>query len=186
MLAAHPPCFQATTLVHAYTRDAATQLGGTITVGSHTYFSEGATGLAMLLQALTEKEEVETFVRGAQTTLGKAATSIKEIGSARAAAKALVAALPHIMECRRRVDDKNRLLKAMASAGNLPSAGQTVDMTQVDNAWDSFTSQLQQHDSHLDEQKNQLQGQLTRQVTRLSLLATPVACASNHPKRSLV
>lgn len=124
----------------------------------------------MLLQALTEKDEVEAFVADAQTTLGNAATSIEEIGSARQAAKALVAALPHIMDCRRRVDDKNRLLKAMAAAGNLTNAGQAVDMTEVDNAWDSFTSQLQQHDTHLDEQKNQLQGQLARQVTGLSLL----------------
>lgn len=124
----------------------------------------------MLLQALTEKDQVEAFVADAQTTLGKAATSIEEIGSARQAAKALVAALPHIMDCRRRVDDKNRLLKAMATAGNLTGAGQAVDMTEVDNAWDSFTSQLQQHDTHLDEQKNQLQGQLARQVTELSLL----------------
>ncbi|KAL3130926.1 hypothetical protein ABBQ38_000251 [Trebouxia sp. C0009 RCD-2024] len=118
-------------------------------------------------KALTEKDEVEAFVADAQTTLGNAATSIEEIGSARQAAKALVAALPHIMDCRRRVDDKNRLLKAMAAAGNLTNAGQAVDMTEVDNAWDSFTSQLQQHDTHLDEQKNQLQGQLARQAGEL-------------------
>ena len=117
-----------------------------------------------MLQALTEKEEVETFVASAQATLSKAATSIEEIGTARQAAKSLMAALPHIMECRRRVDDKNRLLKSVASASSLPSVGQAVDMTEVDNAWDSFTSQLQQHDIHLDEQKNQLQGQLARQV----------------------
>ena len=112
---------------------------------------------------------METFVADAQTTLGKAATSIEEIGSARQAAKTLMAALPHIMECRRRVDDKNRLLKSMAAASSLPSVGQTVDMTEVDNAWDSFSSQLEQHDIHLDEQKNQLQGQLARQVTGLFL-----------------
>lgn len=113
---------------------------------------------------------METFVANAQATLGKAATSIEEIGAARQAAKSLVAALPHIMECRRRVDDKNRLLKSMATASSLPSVGQTVDMTEVDNAWDSFTSQLQQHDIRLDEQKNQLQGQLARQVKQVFLL----------------
>ena len=123
-----------------------------------------------MLQALTEKEEVEAFVANAHATLGKAATSIEEIGTARQAAKSLVAALPHIMECRRQVDDKNRLLKSMAAASSLLSVGQTVDMTEVDNAWDSFTSQLQQHDVHLDEQKNQLQGQLARQVKKLFLL----------------
>ena len=101
----------------------------------------------------------------AQATLGKAATSIEEIGTARQAAKAFVAALPHIMDCRRRIDEKNRLLKSMAAAGTVAGVGQPVDMADVDNAWDSFTAQLQQHDTHLDEQKNQLQGQLTRQVS---------------------
>ena len=120
-----------------------------------------------MLQAVAEKQEVEGFVTDAQATLSKAAASIEEIGSARQAAKSLVAALPHIMECRRRVDEKNRLLRSIAAASNLSSAGQLVDMTAVDNAWDSFTAQLQQHDTHLDEQKNQLQGQLARQVTCL-------------------
>lgn len=101
----------------------------------------------------------------AQATLGKAATSIEEIGTARQAAKAFVAALPHIMDCRRRIDEKNRLLKSMAAAGTVAGVGQPVDMADVDNAWDSFTAQLQQHDTHLDEQKNQLQGQLTRQAS---------------------
>jgi len=107
---------------------------------------------------------VEAFVSNAQATLGKTATSIEEIGTARQGAKSLVAALPHIMDCRRRIDEKNRLLKSMAAAGGMAGVGQPVDMTDVDNAWDSFTSQLQQHDTHLDEQKNQLQGQLARQV----------------------
>ena len=133
-----------------------------------------------MLQALTEKEEVETFVANAQATLSKAATSIEEIGTARQAAKSLVAALPHIMDCRRRVDDKNRLLKSVAAASSLPSVGQAVDMTEVDNAWDSFTSQLQQHDIHLDEQKNQLQGQLARQVQELFLRMCGL---HSHPKQ---
>ena len=119
------------------------------------------------MQAVAEKEEVETFVANAQATLGKAAASIEEIGSARQAAKTLVAALPRIMDCRRRIDEKNRLLKSMVAASSSSSIGQTVSMTEVDNAWDSFTAQLQQHDTHLDEQKNQLQGQLARQVVQL-------------------
>lgn len=114
---------------------------------------------------------MESFASNAQATLGKAATSIEEIGTARQAAKAFVAALPHIMDCRRRIDEKNRLLKSMAAAGSVAGVGQPVDMADVDNAWDSFTAQLQQHDTHLDEQKNQLQGQLTRQVSTLGCLA---------------
>lgn len=101
----------------------------------------------------------------AQATLGKAATSIEEIGTARQAAKTLVAALPRILDCRRCIDDKNRLLKAAAVGGSTISGNQAVDMSEVDNAWDSFTAQLQQHDARLDEQKGQLQGQLDRQVS---------------------
>ena len=39
-----------------------------------------------------------------------------------------------------------------------------VDMSEVNSAWEAFTAQLQQHESHLDEQKSQLQGQVLRQV----------------------
>ena len=116
------------------------------------------------MQALSEKNEVEAFVSDAQATLGKAATSIEEIGTARQAAKTLVSSLPHIMDCRRHIDEKNRLLKSVAAVGSVAGLGQPVDMADVDNAWDAFTAQLQQHDTHLDEQKNQLQGQLARQV----------------------
>lgn len=117
------------------------------------------------MQALSHKNEVEAFVSDAQATLGKAATSIEEIGTARQAAKTLVSSLPHIMDCRRHIDDSNRLLKSMAAVGSVGvGLGQPVDMADVDNAWDAFTAQLQQHDTHLDEQKNQLQGQLARQV----------------------
>ncbi|DBA90074.1 TPA: hypothetical protein ACH3X2_004335 [Trebouxia sp. C0005] len=116
-------------------------------------------------KALSHKNEVEAFVSDAQATLGKAATSIEEIGTARQAAKTLVSSLPHIMDCRRHIDDSNRLLKSMAAVGSVGvGLGQPVDMADVDNAWDAFTAQLQQHDTHLDEQKNQLQGQLARQV----------------------
>ena len=114
---------------------------------------------------------METFVLNAQATLGKAAASIEEIGSARQAAKALMSSLPRIMDYRCRIDEKNRLMKTAAGSGATTIA-QTVDMTDVDNAWESFTAQLQQHDARLDEQKGQLQGQLQRQV-RYSSMPTP-------------
>ena len=114
-------------------------------------------------QAMADKREVEDFVRDAQNTLAKTATSIEEIGTARQSAKTLMASLPHIMESRRRIEEKNRLSRTMASSANA-IVGQQVDMTEVDNAWETFTAQLQQHDALLEDQKQQLQGQLTRQV----------------------
>lgn len=112
---------------------------------------------------MSDKREVEQFVHEAQASLAKTAASIEEIGCARQSAKSLMAALPHIVECRQRIEDKNRLLRTMAPSGST-FVGQQVDMTEVNNAWESFTAQLQQHDALLEDQKHQLQGQLTRQV----------------------
>ena len=39
-----------------------------------------------------------------------------------------------------------------------------VDMSEVNSAWEAFTAQLQQLESHLEEQKSQLQGQVLHQV----------------------
>lgn len=126
---------------------------------------------------MSDKDEVEDFVRDAQATLAKTATSIEEIGTARQSAKTLMAALPHIMDCRRRIEEKNRLLRTMAPSSGA-AVGQQVDMTEVDNAWESFTAQLQQHDALLEDQKHHLQGQLIRQVLdcHLSALDTFATC----------
>ena len=50
-----------------------------------------------------------------------------------------------------------------------------VDMGEVDSAWEAFTAQLQQHESHLEEQKSQLQGQVSRQVRTAYSTAPSVA-----------
>lgn len=68
------------------------------------------------------------------------------------------------MFCRRRIEEKNRLLRSMGAGSGGSLTGSGVSMAELDNTWEAFTSQLQQHESHLEEQKNQLQGQVARQV----------------------
>ena len=126
---------------------------------------------------MADKREVETFVHEAQNTLAKRAASIEEIGTARQTAKGLMAALPQIVERRRRIEENNRLLRSMASSSNAVM-GQQVDMTEVDNAWENFTTQLQQHDAQLEDQKQQLQGSLNRQVCVLWLIIADSYCCS--------
>ena len=57
-----------------------------------------------------------------------------------------------------------------------------VDMSEVDSAWEAFTAQLQQHESHLEEQKSQLQGQVSRQVsTAIAVCCAAVSVTVNWP-----
>jgi dynein heavy chain 2, cytosolic len=39
-----------------------------------------------------------------------------------------------------------------------------VDMSEVNNKWEGFMTNLQQFDAHLEEQKTQLQGQIGKKV----------------------
>ena len=64
---------------------------------------------------------------------------------------------------RRRIDEKNKLLRAMAASGK-DAAYAVVDLTEVNNAWESFTTQLQQFDANLEEQKGQLGGLIAKQL----------------------
>ena len=117
---------------------------------------------------------------------------------------------PFTLQIRRRIDEKNKLLRAMAASGK-DAAYAVVDLTdvsdcwggsgwaaavglrrlacggwaavigqhrgrpcltpppvphrpQVNNQWESFTTQLQQFDAHLDEQKQQLGTVIAKQL----------------------
>ena len=40
-----------------------------------------------------------------------------------------------------------------------------VDMSELNNEWETFQTKLQQHETHLEDQKNQLKGQIERNIT---------------------
>ncbi len=58
-----------------------------------------------------------------------------------------------------------------------------VDMSEVNGAWEAFTAQLQQHESHLEEQKSQLQSQVSRQVR--TAYSTALCCGAVRGSQSL-
>lgn len=68
----------------------------------------------------------------------------------------------YTLDCRRRIEEKNRLLTAMGPAAFGASAA--VDVGEVDGAWEAFSNSLQQHENHLELQKDHLVVQLTSQV----------------------
>lgn len=59
------------------------------------------------------------------------------------------------LQVRRRIEEKNKLLRQMAGSGR--EAFAVVELGDVNNQWEAFTTQLQQFDAHLEEQKTGLQ-----------------------------
>jgi hypothetical protein len=89
-----------------------------------------------------------------------------------------------------RVEEKNRLLRQIAAAGSASSAVTAVDMSEVQERWDAFTTSLHQHDAHLEGQRGELQQQVLRQVEDFkgtiagfaSRSVTAAACIPEIPK----
>jgi hypothetical protein len=72
------------------------------------------------------------------------------------------------LQLRKRVEEKNRLLRQMAAAtpaGATASSSLTpVDLAGLSERWDGFVGQLQAYDSHLEGQQQGLQLQLGKKV----------------------
>lgn len=102
-----------------------------------------------------EKDAVEEFMKNGRELFTRQANTVEDIGLAGQEAKTLTAKLADVQAVRRRIDEKNKLLRQMAGGGREAQFA-VVDLTEVNNNWDAFTNQLQQFDAHLEEQKNQL------------------------------
>lgn len=114
-------------------------------------------------KALAEKEQVEDFMKGGKDLFTREAYSVEDIGRSGQEARTMVDELVQVGKVKRRIDDKNKLLRAMAVNGKEAQYA-VVDMSDVNNAWESFTTQLQQFDAHLDEQKAQLSVLVVKQL----------------------
>ncbi|MEW5298927.1 MAG: hypothetical protein WDW36_001997 [Sanguina aurantia] len=113
-------------------------------------------------KAVAEKEEVEDFMKGCGSLFTKSASSVEDIGVAGQEAKGMVEQLAAVGQVRRRIEEKNRLLRQMAGSGR--EAFAVVELGDVNNRWEAFTTQLQQFDAHLEEQKAGLQVQIVKQL----------------------
>lgn len=77
-----------------------------------------------------------------------------------------------LIQLRKRVEDKNRLLRQLAASaaaasgmsGSSNSGLSPVDLSGLSERWDSFVGQLQVYDSHLESQRKGLQQQLTKKI----------------------
>ncbi|KAG1663699.1 hypothetical protein FOA52_013267 [Chlamydomonas sp. UWO 241] len=114
-------------------------------------------------KTVTEKELVEEFIKNGGELFTKQCGSVEEIGLAGQEARGMVDGIMEIGQVRRRIDEKNKLLRAMA-LNSKDAQYAVVDMGEVNNQWDTFTTQLQQFDCHLEEQKVQLAGQIGKQL----------------------
>ncbi|GLI62890.1 cytoplasmic dynein 1b heavy chain [Volvox africanus] len=114
-------------------------------------------------KTVTEKDQIEDFMKNGRELFQRQANTVEDIGVAGQEAKLLTAKLAEVQVARRRIDEKNKLLRQMAGGGR-DAAFAVVDLADVNNSWDAFTTQLQQFDAHLEEQKNQLGVQISRQL----------------------
>jgi hypothetical protein len=73
-----------------------------------------------------------------------------------------------MLQLRKRVEEKNRLLRQMAAATPASAAASSsltpVDLAGLSERWDGFVGQLQAYDSHLEGQQQGLQVQLGKKV----------------------
>nr|BCL66104.1 cytoplasmic dynein 1b heavy chain [Volvox africanus] len=114
-------------------------------------------------KTVAEKDQIEDFMKNGRELFQRQANTVEDIGMAGQEAKALTAKLAEVQAARRRIDEKNKLLRQMAGGGR-DAAFAVVELADVNNSWDTFTTQLQQFDAHLEEQKNQLGVQISRQL----------------------
>ena len=115
-------------------------------------------------KAVAEKEEIEGYMHEGRSILEGNAASVEEIGRARQNAKSLIGNVMYMQNLRRKIEEKNKLLRVVG-AGAGAGAPAAVDISFLRNEWDSFTQKLQQHESHLEEQKDSLKAEIDKQVT---------------------
>ncbi|WIA17572.1 hypothetical protein OEZ85_014399 [Tetradesmus obliquus] len=127
-----------------------------------------ALGASLRKKALAERQAIEDFLSAGAALLALQASSVEEIGRAGQEARGLVARLGEVPQLRKRVEEKNRLLRQMAAAtpaGAAASSALTaVDLAGLSERWDGFVGQLQAYDSHLEGQRAGLQQQLGKKL----------------------
>lgn len=112
---------------------------------------------------MEEAEDIKEFMANGRDALSSKANSVEEIGQERQRAKSLVDSLSTMMDKRRRVEEKNKLLRQMAGGGNAAQFA-TVDLKEIVSEWEGFTEKLEQHGQVLEERKGQLQQGIVKQV----------------------
>ncbi|KXZ45909.1 DHC7 protein [Gonium pectorale] len=133
------------------------------TIDEHMKKLQEALVSSLRRKTLQEKDQVEDFMKNGRELFTKQANTVEDIGNAGQEAKSLTAKLVDVQAARRRIDEKNKLLRQMAGGGR-DATFAVVDLTEVNNSWDAFTTQLQQFDAHLEEQKGALAVQIGRQL----------------------
>ncbi|KAJ9505745.1 hypothetical protein QJQ45_029246, partial [Haematococcus lacustris] len=115
-------------------------------------------------KAVAEKEQIEEFMRGGKELFNRQASTVEEIGKAGLEARGMVDGLAELAQVKRRIEEKNKLLRAMAAGTGREAAFAAVDLTEANAAWEAFSTQLQQFDANLEEQKTQLATAIEKQV----------------------
>lgn len=115
------------------------------------------------MQAVNDAEEIRTFMIGGGELFESKADTIQKIGEERQKAKAMVEALPRIMEIWHRLEEKNKLLRQMATGGT-STQFEAVNVKSMANDWGNFTEKLHRYGEVAEDRKNELQKGIVKQV----------------------
>lgn len=128
-----------------------------------------------------EKLEVEQFLNDARDMLQMKANSVEEIAEMRAKAKEIVEKRKRMQMLRKKVEEKNKLIRAMGgtvgggssgakgigpggSTGAGGASATTVDINSLNSEWETLEAKLDQHEEHLDAQRSELKKQMGGRV----------------------
>ncbi|GBG64465.1 hypothetical protein CBR_g44350 [Chara braunii] len=126
--------------------------------------------MSLRRKASKDREAIEKFLAEGKSVLEAKANSVEEIGKAREAAAKLVEDIPHVLEIRRKCEEKNKLLRHVSfglTAGGSIAAVLPVDISTLLTEWETFTARLSQHEAHLTDQKNHLKIKLQKEAAEL-------------------
>ena len=122
-----------------------------------------------------DRRAVSEFVAAGEKLLRAEAGSIEEIGRARSSAKRLVREMDSVQSLFAKISERNRLLRVLAGSGAVALAGGggddaagAVDVTALQENWDAFTRELQQHERHLEGQKDTLKQKIIDRAQQLT------------------
>lgn len=115
---------------------------------------------SLTARARGEKEEIAAYLEQGQRLFETSAVSLEQIGDNKKKAEGLVQGMKRMLDLRKAIAEKNKLIAQVADDG--PKA--SVDISDLMTEWDSHFTKLQQYEVNLEEQKKGLETQVLKQV----------------------
>ena len=148
-------------------------------VSRHAKLLQDAINSSQLRHAKREKEEIDTLLESITDLLKMNASSVSEIGEMSGRSLELIRDSKRGNQLLIRVKERNRLIAEISRSSGRQMT--LVDITELEQAWTDAMEKLTQFDSHLEDQRKQLEQQVEKEKAayeeRIAIFATRWAAA---------